>query len=208
MTSVNRVEVLPDFVPDALKEFPVKQQGQENFIKLAEFQASGWKRLDDEVVKLGYLRLLDNSSGVLLDNIGSLLGVSRAEQDDSSFRARIKLRSLRQTMDTSRDNIIELLTIFFQGEVPVMYKGVGGFTELIIPTNCLNSFTLSMDLENIFPISTNLWILKNDATVFHLIDSTTGVQPTGTSGLFDSATGVEDQGILSDWIHSSYRLTI
>ncbi len=208
MTSVNQIKVEDDFVKDALAEFPKKQQGQEAFIKLAEWSAQGWKNLDDEVVKLGYMRLLDNAEGVLIDNIGDLFGMSRGAQTDESYRANIKLRSLRQVTDGSRDDVVDLMRIMFSGQTPLIYKGIRGFMEITVPTNCLDSTALSLELESMLPATTNLWVMQTDASLrLGFVDSTNNTQPVGTAGFYDFATGADDQGQLSNWIHSSYRLS-
>ncbi len=207
LKSANRIGVDDDFVTDTLSEYPDYLQSKEHFIKLAGWYAEQWKALDDEVVKLGYLRLLDNATGVLLDNIGSFLGVDRYDQADDSFRGRIKLRSLRQTTDGTRDEIINLLTIIFGGESPRVFKGDHGFVELTIPASCLSRSTLSEELEDLFPISTNLWLLeRRTGKPFNLVDSKDNVQPVGTGGLSDSKLGEDGaESVLSDWIHCSAK---
>ena len=203
LPSANHIAYDPNFVISAIEEYPDYLQSKEYFIKLATWYAKRWESIDIEIVKLAYLRLLDNAIGVNLDNIGALLGVDRYDQDDDSYRALIKFRSARQTSNATRPDVVSLLTKLFYGDTPIIYKGVQGFIEVTVPKACFDYSTLSSEMESLFPITTNLWVIENtNSFPLVLVDQKTGVQPSGTGGLSDQKIS-DTNGILSNWIHSS-----
>lgn len=198
--------ILPDvnFVSDGVAELPRFLQTKENYAKLIEWYCNRWNTLDGEVIKLAYLRLLNNASGEILDVLGKRVGIDRHNQSDTEYRALIKLRSFRQTVGDNRDDIVTLMKILFFGENPFITKRDDNFIEVVIPENCLSDADVSQQLEDMFPINTNLWVAQTDGTPFYLIDSKDGIQPDDTGGLSDSKeTTVES--LLTNWIHSSAR---
>lgn len=215
LPSANHIQLDPNFVEDGVAELPQFLQSKENFAKLTRWYCKRWEAMDGEIIKLAYLRLLNNASGAILDMLGERIGLLRYDQTDIEYKALIKLRSFRQTTSASRGDIVELMKILFFGENPFItkrrYTDSGGninnsnsFIEVVIPANCLSDKDVSQQLEDMFPINTNLWVAQTDATPFYLVDGKDNIQPTGTAGLSDSKeTSVE--GLLTNWIHSSAR---
>lgn len=203
--TANHIALDKDFIVTYLEEFPEYLRTKENFMKLATFYARIWESMDAEFVKIAYYRLLDNAEGVVLDNIGEMLNVKRISQNDIEYRALIKFRSIRQVSNATRPDIVSLLRIIFYGEFPVIYKGINSFIELIVPKVCFDEATLSQELEDLFPVSTNLWVLEKPQRVnpFIFIDQKFGIQPEGTGGFFNQRLPNTSGGYLSKWIHSS-----
>ena len=209
--------ILPDvnFVEDGVKELPQFLQTKENYAKLIRWYCTRWDTLDKEIIKVAYLRLLENAGGKILDVLGERIGIFRHNQTDVEYKALIKLRSFRQTVGDSRADIVTLMKILFFGENPFitkrLYTGISGeinnsnsFIEVIIPINCLSDTDVSQQLEDMFPINTNLWVTQSDSTPFYFVDIKDGIQATDTGGLSDSKdTSVES--LLTDWIHSSAK---
>jgi hypothetical protein len=202
--SVNHI--LPDanFVEGGVSELPRFLQSKPNYATLVRWYCKRWDTMDKEVLKLGYLRLLDNASGLILDTIGEKFGLYRNSQSDLEYKALIKLRSFRQTKGDNRSDIVELLKILFFGENPLITKGYNNFIEVVIPANCLSDEDVAKQLEDMFPINTNLWVTQTDSTAFYLIDSKDGIQPEATGGLSDSKEN-SVESLLTNWIHSSAR---
>lgn len=200
----NHIYPDPDFITDGVLELPAFLREKENYTKLVEWYCARWDNLDKEVVKLAYLRLLENASGKILDDLGERIGLERHNQSDVEYKALIKLRSFRQTVGDSRKDIVTLLKILFFGETPFITKGSNNFIEVIIPENCLADEDVANQLEDMFPINVNLWVTQTDADPFYLIDEKTGIQPTGTGGLSDDKESTVES-LLTNWIHSSAR---
>jgi len=160
--------------------------------------------MDKEFINLAYYRLLSNASGKVLDTLGERVGIYRHNQSDLEYKALIKLRGFRQTREDTRSDIVDLLKIIFFGKPPYITKHSNNFIEIIVPTNCLSDEDLATQLEDMFPVPTNLWVTQTDTTPFYLVDSKDGVQPEGTAGLSDSKETTAG-GFLTNWIHSSGR---
>ena len=204
LPSINHI--LPDanFIEGGVEELPRFLQGKPNYSTLVRWYCKRWDTIDKEVLKRGYLRLLDNAEGAILDDLGEKFGIFRARQNDTEYRALIKLRSFRQKKGDTRPDIVELLKILFFGENPIILKGHNNFIEVIIPQSCLSDADASTQLENMFPVNTNLWVSQADSTAFCLVDSKDGIQPEGTGGLSDSKD-IAIESTLTNWIHSSAR---
>ena len=215
LPKANHIQLDPDFVEDGVSELPYFLQTKENFAKLTRWYCKRWEAMDHEVIKLAYLRMLDNASGAILDMLGARIGLARYDQTDTEYRALIKLRTFRQTTAANRHDIVTLMKILFFGENPIITKrrytsetgeinNSNSFIEVVIPENCLSDVDVSQQLEDMFPANTNLWVCQTDTTPFFFVDGKDGIQPEGTGGFSDSKeTAVES--LLTDWIHSSAR---
>jgi hypothetical protein len=211
----NHIQIDPNFVEDGVAELPQFLQSKENYSKLIRWYCTRWDTMDGEVIKLAYLRLLDNASGAILDVLGERIGLLRYDQNDTEYKALIKLRSFRQTTAANRPDIVTLMKILFFGENPLITKrrytdssgnvnNSNSFIEVVIPQNCLSDTDVSQQLDDMFPINTNLWVAQADGTPFYFVDIKDGIQPTGTGGFSDSKEA-SVEGLLTDWIHSSAR---
>lgn len=215
LPKANHIQIDPNFVEDGVSELPVFLQTKDNFTKLTRWYCQRWETMDHEVIKLAYLRMLDNATGSILDMLGLRIGIYRYDQSDTEYRALIKLRTFRQTTSANRADIVTLMKILFFGENPIITKRVytsssgdiynsNSFIEVVIPPNCLSNTDVSSQLEDMFPANTNLWVSQTDTTPFFFVDGKDGIQPTDTGGLSDSKEA-SVESLLTDWIHSSAR---
>ncbi len=200
----NHIALDPDFVTDGLAEMPDFMQKHNNYAKLVDWYSNRWEKLDQEVVKLAYMRLLDNAEGKVLDTLGEKVGLPRANQTDIEYRALIKLRAFRQTQTDTRPDIVELLKIIFFGEAPLITKFNSGFVEIIVPANCLSDIALGQQLEDMFPVNAYLWATQTDGVSFYFTDTKDDIQEPDTGGLSDSKE-ISVESLLTNWIHSSAR---
>jgi hypothetical protein len=266
LPAANHIQLDPNFVDDGVAELPQFLQTKQNYEKLARWYCTRWEIMDGEVIKLAYLRQLNNASGEILDMLGERIGLLRYDQTDTEYKALIKLRSFRQTTGASRADIVTLMKILFFGENPLITKrrspliikvtntttvldifpyihdagdvkqtwikpdGVGlgeyifsvvgntlttslngatphntytmtlvdgvpdsnNFMEVVIPANCLSDKDVSQQLEEMFPINTNLWVAQTDATPFYLVDLKDIIDSTNTATLLDNYTLIQD----------------
>lgn len=168
----NHIRIDEAFVQDTLDFLPDYMRTHVNFCKFIELTAERYKLLDIEVVKLAYGRLLDEASGLVLDNIGSEIDVPRRGQSDDEYRAFIKLRFLRRRVETTQPQLTHLLKIMAGGQLPIIYKGVRNRIHVILPRRCLDTHNVGLELEDAFPINTNLSV--SSSTAVPLIASSQG----------------------------------
>lgn len=66
------------------------------------------------------------------------------------------------------------------------------FVEVIIPASCISNTDVSKQLEDMFPVNTNLWVTQTDAAPFYLVDDKELIDSTNTTTLLDAYTLIQD----------------
>lgn len=155
---LNNITYNLNFVQDYINEFPEEIQGKENVSKFMEVALQSIGQIRDEIVSMAYFRLLDNAEGVVLDNIAAELNLSRFGQTDAELRGLIKLRALRQRSEGQREEVLQILRIISNDDNVKLFKGRNGYIELIFTAQCLNDRVIKEEIEDLFPIDTNLTV--------------------------------------------------
>ncbi|UUW39691.1 hypothetical protein VP14_004 [Vibrio phage VPMCC14] len=156
MEDVNRVKFNVSFVEDGLSELPWIQTQRENYYKLADLLIQRLNNIQNEVVRLSYLRFLDVAEGDLLDIIASRYFIERNDKTDEGLRTAIKLFALRQAVEPTRDEIVNILNILTDKGFVKIYKGSNNYIEVVISIDCLPTSELRDQIADLFPINTNL----------------------------------------------------
>lgn len=204
ITTANHIQSDDDFVTDSVAELPHMLQSKENLVKLVEWYAERWQTLDEKVIDLGNMRLLDNAEGEVLTMLAERLGVERYDQTDIELRALLKLRAYRQTVGDTRDDIVSLIEILFYGDTPIISKRSHNFVEVVMPENCLSNADAAQQIDDMFPINTNLWVTQADEDPFYFVDTKTDEQPDDTGGFSDSKED-DVESYLTEWVSASTR---
>lgn len=201
MMNSNHIKIDVDMIPRALDFLPDYMRTHENFCKLIEINAERWQLFDVEVVKVAYFRLLDEAMGVVLDNIGQEVNVPRRGQTDDEYRAFIKLRFLRRTTEPTRPSLVQLLTIMSGGAKPLIYKGKNRKVHTILPRRCLDGRNVGLELEDTFPINTNLSVSSSSG--IPLIASSRG-KPDERYGKASSRDSIAKLGRATSLMYSTH----
>lgn len=162
MDNSNRVVYDLTFTEDAFNDLPFDQR-LDNLVKLLVVISDRFDQAQKEVTSMAYSRLLDNAEGAMVDSIASRFFIDRLGKTDEEVKAAIKLFSLRQDSEGTRTEIVKLLNIIAgEGGYVKIYKGTNNYLQVAVSTDCLDLTKVKIDLENLFPINTNLVFLKTN----------------------------------------------
>ncbi len=161
LPSSNRLVFDLNFVEDSVNELEDYFKLKTNFVKYLKVASNRFAKIQDEAIKLAYIRLLDNAEGVFLTNIADRLFIRRGDQNDNQLRAYIKLRVLKQTSEATRKDIVDIIRLISGGEYVRIYKGSNNFLDITFPFECLAEEMVIEEIENLFPVNSNLLITTN-----------------------------------------------
>ena len=156
MDNVNRVQFNLTFKEDGLDELPWVQKQRPNYYKLADLLVTRLNSIQNEVVRIAYLKFLDVAEGDLLDIIASRYFIEREGKTDEGLRTAIKLYALRQAIEPTRADIVKILNILTDNGFVKIYKGSNGYVEVVLSIDCLTVGELKDQLSELFPYNTNL----------------------------------------------------
>ncbi|AUR86385.1 hypothetical protein NVP1084O_178 [Vibrio phage 1.084.O._10N.261.49.F5] len=160
LPSVNRVVVDTTFVEDAYNDIPWDQR-LPDLMKMLVVISDKFNKVQIEAVKIAYARFLDNATGDMLGGVASRFFIKREGRDDNTLRAAIKLHAVRQDSEGTREDIVRILQILAgEGGLVGINKLPKGGIQTIISIDCLNLSELTVDIESIFPVNTNLQFLS------------------------------------------------
>lgn len=158
----NRVVYDETFLQDMFNDIPYDSRA-DNFTKLLMVVGNRFDKVNKAAISLAYSRLLDNASGQMLENIASRFFIERLGKTDEELKATIKLRAVSQDSEATRRDIFNILSIISgEGGYVHIYKGVDNYLQVTISTDCLDLTKVKIDLENLFPVNTNLTFLKTN----------------------------------------------
>lgn len=178
--NVNRVVFDLDFVQDAFNDLPFEQRNKENLVKMLIVFANRFDTLQKESIKMAYNRFIDIAAGPILEGVANRLFIERANQSDTALRGAIKLHALKQDSEGTRDQIVNILQIISGSESIEVVKRPNKYVEVVFPNECLSLIDIKIELEDLFPVDTNLV----------LGDVVTGEDPFGFYSVGD--TVIED----------------
>lgn len=158
---VNLVKINPDFVQEALDGVPSWLKDKPNWNKFLEIYAERWEFIDQTLVQLAWGRLLAIATGQALDNIGAEFGLTRGDMNDIQFRSFIGLKVYQGTSTGTRPNIEKILELL-TGFTPRIYKGGLYYVQAIVSDICLDPTSSGQQIEDLFPVMTNLELLFTD----------------------------------------------
>ena len=158
LPSSNRVVFDLTFVEDAFNEMEGFMQQKENLMRFLLVASRRFSHVQDSAIQLAYVRLVENAEGQFLTDLSTRLGIPRGDQTDLQLQAYIKFRALSQASEGTRTDIVNLLRIVSGGDYIKVFKGGNNYVEVTFAIECLNLQAIGQDLEDLFPVNTNLLI--------------------------------------------------
>ncbi|AOQ26876.1 hypothetical protein [Vibrio phage S4-7] len=193
MNSVNRIVYDTTYVQDAINEMPYKQREKENLMILLSVISARFDKVNKNTITMTYSRFLDNATGDMLEGLASRFNIPRGGKTDEELRTAIKIHALKQDMEGTRDEIVKLLRLVLQGDRIEIRKSENNNIEILASTTCIGLNRLRTEIEDIFPINTQLR--------FGIIP--VGQVPAGTVSIHDPEPEDVAVGVLGS-VHDSY----
>jgi hypothetical protein len=156
LPSSNRLVFDLTFVEDSFNEMEGFMQQKENLMRFLLVASRRFSHVQDSAIQLAYVRLVENAEGQFLTDLAARLGIPRGDQNDNQLQAYIKFRALSQASEGTRTDIVKLLQIVSGGEYVKIFKGGNNYVEVTFASECLNLAAIGGDLEDLFPVNTNL----------------------------------------------------
>ena len=148
-----------DFVEAAIAALPdyLNKPNTQNMLRI------GLERLKDvetALIDLAEGRLIENASGVILDDIGEQLNKPRNGLSDSSYRSSLNIYQASLNNSGTRSEANETLSSLFPDSSYFLYKGKNYRIDLYAKSECFEVDTLPDEIKDIFPVITHLRILE------------------------------------------------
>lgn len=211
LSNVNRVVYDLSFVEDAFNLLPPEQRNKENLVKMLIVFSNRWNKVQTAAINLAYGRFIDNAVGDMLEAVASRMFIERGGQDDQSLRGAIKLRALRQDNEGTRDQIVNILQIISGSSSVDIFKGVNNYIEVIFPQECLSLKDIKIEIEDLFPVNTNLVVgnIVTGRTPFGTKSKTNLNNPNNSKGTLSgrNSAPIDFNNNIATKVISTERLT-
>lgn len=163
--NVDHIQINPDFVQQGLDYLPeaLKRSNIENIINI---DLQRWKIIEDVLYNLAVNRLLANSSGVYLDDIGARFQIYRNGLDDESYRATLFLRTGEAQKHGTRSDIISVLQQLLGEGTVYTYKGNNYRFDVAVSSPCFDVATTGEDIAALMPLITDLRVVDGYGVPF------------------------------------------
>lgn len=167
MSTVDYIQTNPDLIEES-KELLLDQfKNSPNVNTLLEIALSGEVDFNTLLVELAEETTLVNAVGEQLDEIGRQMGVPRTTDDDTQYRALIRLTGRRRTHNISKEGIIELLGLLIGTDEVEVYNGLNHVVEITVIRSCFDENVQDGEsIASLMPLNTNLRILGSDGVLF------------------------------------------
>ena len=154
MKDVDHIQYNPDFTQDNIDKSIYFYDNSEVRNNLLLIISEMKKVIDDNIIKLGKIRLINNAVGVLLDNIGEELGIPRKGLSDDDYRTFLLISAYKTSYTATLPDLKVLVSKISgvpQDSVHV-YKGYGHQVDLSIYKACLDLDKLNETILPLFPL--------------------------------------------------------
>lgn len=165
MTTANKITNY-DLVARAKSLLLSQFKDKENINKIVEALIEQIQEIDDNAVALQQIRMLDNATGIYLDNIGEKLKVTRTTLDDDDYRTAIKVRMLKNKSRGSYKEIDEIINLLTYGEPHFINTTHPYVVELGCFLACLNTEDGLDLIKSLFPVNITVRVMNATATPF------------------------------------------
>ena len=145
------VDEVIGYLPDYLRK--------DNLVKFMTVFLDRLETLDLSFIQLAEYRLLVNAQGVVLDDIGTQMGIYRNGQSDDDFRTILLIRQAAAGKGGTRPQISNSLSSIFSSEWE-MYKGNNYRVDIYAQTPCFELETVADDIIEMFPVITHCRIIE------------------------------------------------
>lgn len=159
--STNYIKPLDDFVPNGVSLLPdyLKHDALEAILTIF---LNRLKAVEDSAITMAKFRLLANAEGTYLDEIGSQMNIPRNGQNDDDYRTILLIRQAAAGKSGTRSQIAITLDNLFSSTDWSIYKGYNYRADVYASTPCFELYSVVDDLVEIFPVMTNLRIVKTE----------------------------------------------
>lgn len=161
MTDSNFIKPLDSFVSEVINYLPDYLR-KDNLVKFMTVFLDRLEALDNSFIQLAEYRLLVNAQGVVLDDIGTQMGLYRNGQSDDDFRTILLIRQAAAGKGGTRPQVEEALQNLFSVTNWELYKGDNYRIDLYASSPCFDLVNISEDIVETFPIMTQLRIVETD----------------------------------------------
>lgn len=161
MTDSNFIKPLDSFVSEVINYLPDYLR-KDNLVKFMTVFLDRLEALDNSFIQLAEYRLLVNAQGVVLDDIGTQMGLYRNGQSDDDFRTILLIRQAAVGKGGTRPQVEEALQNLFSTTNWSLYKGTNYRIDLYASSPCFDLVNISEDIVETFPIMTQLRIVETD----------------------------------------------
>ena len=161
MTDSNFIKPLDSFVSEVINYLPDYLR-KDNLVKFMTVFLDRLEALDNSFIQLAEYRLLVNAQGVVLDDIGTQMGLYRNGQSDDDFRTILLIRQAAAGKGGTRPQVEEALQNLFSATNWSLYKGTNYRIDLYASSPCFDLINISEDIVETFPIMTQLRIVETD----------------------------------------------
>lgn len=181
LPSVNRVVKDLSFQQDAFETLPYDQRAKTNLVRILLTLTNRWNNLQLLCIDLINGTLLDRANGRQLDGIARRLNIERGTSTDEQLRGLIKLHAVRQTNNGTRNEIVNIIRVLTGTDYVKIVKSENNLVEVTFSYECLDAQTSKQEVENLFPVNTNLIVM----------DKVTGFDPMGFVDVNDAASSTK-----------------
>ena len=161
MTDSNFIKPLDSFVSEVINYLPDYLR-KDNLVKFMTVFLDRLEALDNSFIQLAEYRLLVNAQGVVLDDIGTQMGLYRNGQSDDDFRTILLIRQAAAGKGGTRPQVEEALQNLFSATNWELYKGDNYRIDLYASSPCFELENIVEDIVELFPIMTQLRIFQTD----------------------------------------------
>ena len=161
MSDSNFIKPLDSFVSEVINYLPDYLR-KDNLVKFMTVFLDRLEALNNSFIQLAEYRLLVNAQGVVLDDIGTQLGLYRNGQSDDDFRTILLIRQASAGKGGTRPQVEEALQNLFSAANWELYKGDNYRIDLYASSPCFDLQNIVEDIVELFPIMTQLRIVETD----------------------------------------------
>jgi len=196
LPSSNRVVKDLTFQEDAYNTLPYDQRLKTNLVKIMLTLTNRWNDLQLLCIDLINGTMLDKAFGPQLDGIAKRLNIQRGNATDEQLRGLIKLHAVKQTNTGTRDEIVNILRLLSGTEYVKIVKRPNNYVEVTFSYECLDPITSKQEIQDLFPINTNLVVA----------DKVTGFKPAAASDINNvNLTKIGTASSVADSVSEQYN---
>lgn len=189
---VNHIKPLDNFVQEGLDYLPGDfMKEKENLVKFLTIYLKRLAALDVAFVNLAEGRLLNNASGINLDEIGDQYGLKRNGMSDTNYRAIITILLATYARCGTREDVIGALAQLFGHGNFSTWKGDNYRVDINVNKACFDLEATIDEIEDMLPLPTHLRLTESHGVPFGFNGDTTA---EGFSSVADTIHGVPEKG--------------
>lgn len=167
LRDVNHIHPLPDFVAGGLDYLPGDfLKTKENLTKYLAVYLERLKKIDEMFVELAEKRLLRNSSGVNLDELGAQVMIDRDGMSDINYRAIITILLASASKHGTRSEVLGTLSQLFGNGNFTTYKGENFRFDINISKTCFDLMSALPEILDMLPMPTHLRLTDSSGPAF------------------------------------------